>query len=493
MKIKVKLSVMMIAIVVVVAGGIAIIQLQRASKITMESNLRGLKYLAQDQARYWQGRENVYLEKLDGIADIMGEYETLPVGTRRDTYDNMLLATLNNNPGFVRINTVWKPNAIDGMDSRYIGRPGSTPTGQYAMTYTRENGKIEVVSNLTFEEVNAWMNGPNALKAKVDHPQPYKVNGKDTFVVRLGVAITRTTTDEVVGHLSILLDIAPVQAAITKTINDYIEISQMSIYSGNGFIMGNLRPERVGKLLPEVEALYGVYQKDANQAVLNGKPFSCKSYSNSLKTNVRIEMVPFQIGDSDNTWSVMIASTETYIMKEVNAMARFTFILSAIALIAAVIIIYLALNTTTKPIVKVADTLKDISEGEGDLTRSIIVHSKDEIGDLAIYFNKTLEKIKHLVLQIKKQAGVLSGIGADLSSNMTQTATAVNEITANIQSIKGRVINQSASVTETNATMDQVVTNINKLNGHVENQVRNISQASSAIEQMVANINSVTN
>jgi methyl-accepting chemotaxis protein len=46
------------------------------------------------------------------------------------------------------------------------------------------------------------------------------------------------------------------------------------------------------------------------------------------------------------------------------------------------------------PIVTVADTLKDISEGEGDLTRSITVSSKDEVGNLALYFNKTLEKIK---------------------------------------------------------------------------------------------------
>jgi methyl-accepting chemotaxis protein len=76
---------------------------------------------------------------------------------------------------------------------------------------------------------------------------------------------------------------------------------------------------------------------------------------------------------------------------------------------------------------------------------------------------------------------------------MTQTAAAVNEITANIQSIKGRVMNQSASVTQTNATMEQVIVNINKLNGHVENQSNGVSRVSSAIEEMVANIHSVTN
>jgi len=163
-----------------------------------------------------------------------------------------------------------------------------------------------------------------------------------------------------------------------------------------------------------------------------------------------------------------------------------------VALVASVLLALIITSSISKPIVKVVDTLKDISEGEGDLTRTITVHSKDEIGDLAVYFNKTLEKIKNLVIVIKNEGNSLSGIGSDLASNMAVTASEINQIAANIQSIKDRVVNQSASVSQTHATMEQVVTNINKLNGHVENQSNNVSQASSALEEMVANINSVT-
>jgi len=149
-------------------------------------------------------------------------------------------------------------------------------------------------------------------------------------------------------------------------------------------------------------------------------------------------------------------------------------------------------SSLTKPIIKVAEKLKEISEGEGDLTRSININSKDEVGDLALYFNKTLSKIKLLILNVRKESLSLSEIGNSLASNMTETAAAVNQITANIRSIKGRIINQSASVTETNRTMEQVVANIDKLNGYVENQSASVSRASSALEEMVANINSVT-
>jgi len=170
---------------------------------------------------------------------------------------------------------------------------------------------------------------------------------------------------------------------------------------------------------------------------------------------------------------------------------RIIILVMIVVIIVSVILALIITSTITKPIIKVADTLKVVAQG--DLTQTIDVNTKDEIGDLTNDFNFTLEKIKGLVLLIKKQAGVLSEIGADLSSNMNETAAAINEITANIQNIKNRVINQSASVMQTNATMEQVVSNINKLNSHVENQSRNISQSSSAIEQMVANINSVTN
>ena len=221
MKIKIKLSLMVIAIVAVIVTTVAVVLLRQASGISMNLSIRGLEYLAKEQATYWDGREDSYIKQLTGIADIMGEYETISAQDRRDQYDNMLRATLNNNSNFARIFSIWKPNAIDGMDSRYIGRPGSTPTGQYAMTWGRDTGTIEVKPNLVIDEINAWMSGPNALKTRLENPTPFKNNGKDTFIIRLGVPITRSTSDEVVGHLCVLLDIAPIQPLVTKTIKDY--------------------------------------------------------------------------------------------------------------------------------------------------------------------------------------------------------------------------------------------------------------------------------
>jgi len=172
--------------------------------------------------------------------------------------------------------------------------------------------------------------------------------------------------------------------------------------------------------------------------------------------------------------------------------ATIIIIMIIIAFAASAVLGLLVTTSIVKPLFSVMHTLKDISEGEGDLTKRVKYASKDVIGDLSRYFNQTMEIIKNLIISINNESAHLSTIGNDLASNMNETAAAVNEITANIQSIKGRVINQSASVSETHATMEQVTVNINKLNNHVENQSEHVSQASAAIEEMVANISSVT-
>jgi methyl-accepting chemotaxis protein len=492
MKIKIKLSIMMITIVAVVAGGLAVIELVQASDITMDLSRSKTMYLARQRAEYWDGRLNGYINVLQTLSNLMNFYENIPVGDRRQQFEDDIQGVFEDMPDFVRMFTVWKPNAIDGQDARNIGRVGSTPTGQFAFALSRETGQIVEGTSAVVNETMAWITGPNAKVVGMSDPVPFKNQGKDTYAVRITCPIINKQLNEVVGAIGCQLDIAMIQPRIEKTIKEYDEVTSMVIYSDNGFILGNYLPKMIGKTIAE-ETQFGKYLSEVTTAVKNAQEFQCFSFDPELKQNFQIAIANIPIGASPTTWSVMIGSTESYIMKDVNTLKKFVIILASIALIVAVVIIYLVLNNTTAPIVKVAETLKDISEGEGDLTRSIPVGSKDEVGDLALYFNKTITKIKDLVLLIKKQAGTLSDIGTALSSNMTETAAAVNEITSNIQNIKGRVINQSASVTETNATMEQVIANINKLNGHVENQSRNVSQASSAIEEMVANISSVTN
>jgi methyl-accepting chemotaxis protein len=170
--------------------------------------------------------------------------------------------------------------------------------------------------------------------------------------------------------------------------------------------------------------------------------------------------------------------------------------IAAIVLIATIIIVgiiaFFIARSISSPINSLALMLKDISEGEGDLTKTISITSKDEIGDLAHYFNSTIAKIKNLVITIKNEAQSLSQTGADLAANMNETASSVNEIAATIQSVKDQTGRQGASVKDAGAIMGQVVENIGAINDQIQRQSECVSASSSGVEEMLANIQSVT-
>ena len=169
----------------------------------------------------------------------------------------------------------------------------------------------------------------------------------------------------------------------------------------------------------------------------------------------------------------------------------FVMILSSfVIMVLACGALYLFLSRKFRPIRRTVAILKD--KGEGDLTKTIPVGSRDEIGEMAHHLNLTFDNIKNLVITIKQQSGILSNIGVELASNMTETAASVNQISSNIQSIKNQIINQSSGVSETNAIMEQITQNIERLNNHIDEQSASVTQSSSAIEQMLANIASVT-
>ena len=177
---------------------------------------------------------------------------------------------------------------------------------------------------------------------------------------------------------------------------------------------------------------------------------------------------------------------------EVRGQTIRQIIIALIFIIAGLVLVTVFLGLIFKRIKTINSSLMEISAGEGDLTKKILINSRDEIGELGLHVNTTLETIKSLVLAIRDRAAALKNTGNELAENMDQTARVTEKITANIQVIKKEVINQSASVTGTSAAMGQVTVNINRLNSQVEMQTGSVSQSSSAVEEMVANIESVT-
>ena len=190
-------------------------------------------------------------------------------------------------------------------------------------------------------------------------------------------------------------------------------------------------------------------------------------------------------------WTVILSAPVNEFMGTVNELRLEMLIIGAVILLTTLVTVYLVARAMVKPINVVVSALKDIAQGEGDLTVRLPVHGNDEVTDLSEYFNETIEKIGASIQAVGTSSDEMEEIGNELASNMTETASAVNEISANIDGVKQQAMTQAASVTETAATIEEIVRTIKQLNNSIETQASSVAQSSSSVEEMVANIASI--
>jgi len=488
MKISFKLMSIMTALGLFAIAAVSVTLLVRSRSSILKLSEQYSVSMANDSAADITNFIDTHMHRVETITTVMEQYRYMIIANRRNFFNFILDGITKENPDIIASWCVWEPDALEGDDKQFMGTKGTSVTGRFAPYYYWDNGTVKMSVLEDFEDPAYLIPLKTGVPVVLD-PYEYDVGGSKFLITTVAYPIHNG--GNVVGVVGFDLPLTNIQK-ISQTQKPF-EDSITAVFSNVGTVIAHFDESRIGENMKDTEGdMAGKYLDGLVNSVKTGKSFSFSNYIKAIGKEMRIFIVPIPFGETKTTWSYAIAVMKDVIMAPVYEMIFITILISVLVLVIVVSAAVFLSRSISKPIVKAADTLRDISEGEGDLTRTIAVHSKDEIGNLALYFNKTLEKIRSLVITIKKEADNLNGTGNELASNMTQTAAAINEINANIQSMKGRVMNQSASVSETHATMEQVVSNINKLNNHVENQSSNVSQASSAIEEMVANIHSVT-
>ena len=190
-------------------------------------------------------------------------------------------------------------------------------------------------------------------------------------------------------------------------------------------------------------------------------------------------------------WNVIIKAPVHEFMGTVNTLQLSMLAIGVIILLSALAVVYFVARAMVKPVQTAVDALKNIAQGEGDLTVRLPLIGNDEITDLSEYFNETIEKIGMSIRAVGANSNTMKEIGNELASNMTETASAVHQISANIDGVKQQAMTQAASVTETAATIEEIIRTIKQLNNSIEIQAGSVAQSSASVEQMVANIASI--
>lgn len=161
-----------------------------------------------------------------------------------------------------------------------------------------------------------------------------------------------------------------------------------------------------------------------------------------------------------------------------------------------------------QPVNQAVSMMKDIAEGEGDLTQRLKVSGKDEITELATYFNSYTEKMRssiasvaHNAIEVEQLAVQVDGAShsnltfiEEQSDSSRQIATAVEQMSHQIREVSNNAseADRAAKEAMNNATsgkkvVDTTIAAIQKLSSTIEE----VSKVTSELASQTNNIGSV--
>jgi methyl-accepting chemotaxis protein len=130
-------------------------------------------------------------------------------------------------------------------------------------------------------------------------------------------------------------------------------------------------------------------------------------------------------------------------------------------------------NTIVTPLENIQKRMRDISEGEGDLTARLDVSGNDEIAALAGHFNRFVDNIHQIVQQVM-------AISTNIASGSLQMSAGMSEMHSTAQSIAHAAESQKASVSTTTSSVQGIAGASQVVNANVADALGVFEQAQQA-------------
>ncbi|MDR2150398.1 MAG: methyl-accepting chemotaxis protein [Spirochaetaceae bacterium] len=209
-------------------------------------------------------------------------------------------------------------------------------------------------------------------------------------------------------------------------------------------------------------------------------------------TRYRFEGKNMYIGFSAvdlNNWYLILALEEKEFSSGLHKLHGWVILCTLIFMVGGAFIASIIGKFITSPLKAMLPVLKSMAEG--NLTERIYVHSLDEIGMISQNFNSSITNLAQTITITKDASSKLGNIVYQLSETMDQTIASANHINDTVINTKEKTADQVKAVKGIHDTIDDIKHHIEQVNGSIENQSLAVVQSSSAIEEMVANIKSV--
>lgn len=517
--------------VVALIVGMNIYQTNQNDDLVSDSSSRMLTASVQDLLQAKAAEQAVRVQKTFGetltvvtaLADQIQDMRNLAAkrslepGVLREELNQSLKTAFERNSKVLGIWLAFEPNGLDGKDSEFVNDAArqSNEIGRFATYWSRAGGEslntimveedmTKTTLNLSGTPYNVWYTCPRDSK-RICLLDPYAdtVGNKEMLMTTISVPLL--VDGKSIGVVGIDIALDALQAAAVDSQRDlFNSAGHMLIVSGTGVLAAySVDAGKVGKNIGDT---LGGDGKDILQLLASGAP-------KILQQGDLIRAVyPVSPIADTKAWAVVIDLPKQVLLADSvklqavldDAQQSGTIKALSVAVIAGVIgllLMWLTASGVTRPINSVADMLKAIASGDGDLTQRLHYSKKDELGELVSWFNRFLDKLQPTIAQIKQSITDARGT-ADQSSEIArqtsegmqvqfreidQVATASNEMSATAHDVANSASNAANAAKGADQSARDGMQIIERSTRDINQLAEEVSKAVTEVEALAVN------
>ena len=345
------------------------------------------------------------------------------------------------------------------LDNSYLG---IFVTDAKGFMYTGELASGDEYKGVNLADMDYFQKAKSSGKAVVGDIVPSKVTGDVIYVL---CAPILSPSGDFLGVFGLSLKAQPLTSHVSSVKVGSTGYAFMC--DRNGLIVAHPKKELEMKL--DLKTLAGM-EEITKQMVAGGKGAQDYVFKEVPKI-AGYAPVPLK------NWSIAVTQDEAEFLTAAHSIRDSILMITLIAVVLVCGLVLFFSRSITVPLKRAVAGLQDIAQGEGDLTMRLQVNSKDEIGELARWFNIFIEKLQGIVGQIADNTRSIDASSNDLSQIATDLSISSEDTSQRADNVA--------------AASEEMTVNLNNVAAAMEQSTTNTSMVASAAEEMTATIGEI--
>jgi len=229
---------------------------------------------------------------------------------------------------------------------------------------------------------------------------------------------------------------------------DFVELGYAYLVTSKGKILSHPNPK--------------YFDKQVGDLLKQTPPFS--NALNEINETQIVSFIPIK-GINSVDWYVGVVLDKQKAYQEVDNARNSAILFGIVSVLLTVILLHLLLSKLMQPIHQLNIAIRDISQGDGDLTQRLSVTTQDEIGLLSENFNDFIDTVHQSMKQVHSATTTLdahidqvrnrASVGIELADQQLSRGTSVSTAVTELNSSSQEISNNATTASDLTSAMEE--------------------------------------